>query len=205
MTISKDEDWGTTGPLSPLGVLVSVDRHARRAVTDARRVGAALPELGLIGGDLWRTCGAPSGGEERLRSDEARRLPMDLGSVQINGVKHWFTAHLVARRSWWRGPVVAAMNAQFIGSWDVAPKAHPNDGRLDVLSGAMNAAEKFKVFTRLRSGTHVPHPDIRERRVATTQIDLPPRTTLWLDGEPVIRSARSLTIQVEPDALTCVV
>ncbi len=122
------------------------------------------------------TCGvpavAPKGGEDRLASTEARRLPVDLGSVLIDGVHHWFTAHLVARRSWWRGPVVAVMNAQFRGAWNVAPKGHPNDGRLDVLEASMATTERLKARARLRSGSHVPHPDIRERRVTAVQLDL---------------------------------
>jgi hypothetical protein len=205
VTIERGEDWGETGPLSSIGVVVDTDAAARRVVTDARRVGGGIPELGLTGGDLWRTCGSPKGGADRLASAEARRLPVDLGSVLIDGVHHWFTAHLVARRSWWTGPLVAVMNAQFMGSWNVAPKGHPNDGRLDVLEVSMRPAERLKARARLRSGSHVPHPAIRERRVRALQLDLPPKTTVWLDGEAVVRNARVLSLRVEPDALTCVV
>jgi hypothetical protein len=205
MTIEKFEDWGESGPLSNLGVVVNADAGARRAVTGARRLGIAVPELGLVGGDLWRTLGAPRGGEERLRTDEARRLPVDLGSVLIDGVTHWFTAHLVARHSWWRGPILAVMNAQFRGRWNVAPKGHPNDGRLDVLEVSMGAGERLKARSRLRSGGHVPHPGIRERRVTAAQFDLPPNTRVWLDGVAVTRDARALSVRVEPDALLCVV
>ncbi len=205
MTIGKAEDWGEAGPLSSLGVVAHSDARARRAVTAARRLGTAVPELGLVGGDLWRTLGAPRGGEGRLRTAEARRLPVDLGAVLIDGVMYWFTAHLVARQGWWRGPILAVMNAQFRGHWNVAPKAHPNDGRLDVLEVSMGTAERLKARSRLRSGSHVPHPDIRERRVTAAQFDLPPNTTVWLDGQAVTRRASALSVRVEPDALLCVV
>ena len=47
--------------------------------------------------------------------------------------------------AWWRGRVVAAMNAEFLGPWDVAPRAHPGDGLLDVLdvSPAMSLADRL--------------------------------------------------------------
>ena len=83
-------------------------------VTAARRAGEPIPPLGLLGGDLCRTLGG-TGDEARLRSDAAVQLPVDLGAVLVDGRLHWFVAHLVARHGWWRGRVVAAMNAQFLG------------------------------------------------------------------------------------------
>lgn len=129
MTIEKGKPWGVPGPLGAAGILARSDAAARRAVDAAHAAGEALPELGLLGGDLCRTMGG-RGDEGRLRSDEARRMPVDLGEVLIDGQPHLFVAHLVVRRSWWQGRVVAAMNAQWIGRWDVAPKSHPNDGWL---------------------------------------------------------------------------
>ncbi|MGH9084272.1 MAG: diacylglycerol/lipid kinase family protein [Acidimicrobiales bacterium] len=203
MTIRKDAVWGEPGPLPPHGVTVRSDREAREIVTAARRAGEPIPPLGLLGGDLCRTLGG-RGDEGRLRSDEAMSFPVDLGSVLVDGRLHWFVAHLVARRSWWFGRVVVAMNAQFLGAWDVAPKSHPNDGRLDVLDGDLSLGQRLQARVRLRSGTHVPHPGIDERRVTAVQIDLARPTAVELDGDPV-GTARQLSIRVEPDALRCVV
>jgi diacylglycerol kinase family enzyme len=132
------------------------------------------------------------------------QLPVDLGAVLIDGRLHWFVAHLVARRSWLRGRAVVVMNAQFIGAWDVAPKSHPDDGRLDVLDGDLPLGQRLLARRRLRSGTHVPHPLIEQRRVSALQIDLDRPTPIYLDGEHV-GDGRSLSLRVEPDALTCVV
>jgi diacylglycerol kinase family enzyme len=96
------------------------------------------------------------------------------------------------------------MNAQWIGAWDVAPKGHPNDGMVDVLDGDLGLDDRLKVRSRLATGTHVPHPRIRRSRVAALQLEFERPTPIWLDGERV-GSARSLSIRVEPDALTCVV
>ena len=203
MTIEKGQPWGSHAPLPADGVVVNGDSHARLVVSEARRAGRPVPTLGLLGGDLCRTVGGRND-EARLRSSDAMTLPLDLGAVLIDGHLHWFTAHLVARRSWWRGRVVAVMNAQWIGSWDVAPRAHPNDGLLDVLDGDMSFDDRIKARRRLPTGTHLPHPSISQRRVGAIQIELDKPTPVWLDGERVA-TGQHLSIRIEPDAYSCVV
>lgn len=203
MTVEKGRPWGESGPLPDDGVLVRSDAEARRLVEAARRAQQPLPNLGLLGGDLCRTMGG-RGDERRIRSPEAMTFPVDIGSVLIDGRHHWFVAHLVARRSWWRGRVVAVMNAEWLGGWDVAPRSHPGDGLLDVFDGNPSLDDRTKARPRLRTGTHVPHPAIAERRTSALQLDFARPTPVWLDGEKVAE-ARTLAIRVEADALTCVV
>jgi len=205
VTIRKGEAWGEVGGLPDGGVVVRSDAEARRVVTEARRAGRPLPPVGLLGGDLCRTLGG-RGDEARLRGGGAARLPVDVGSVLVDGVQHWFVAHLVVRRSWWRGRIVAAMNAEFVGAWDVAPRAHPDDGLLDVVdvSPAMPLTDRVRARRRLPSGGHLPHPAIAVSRRPAVQFDLDRPTPVWLDGEPV-GEARRLSVRLEPDALVCVV
>jgi len=203
MTIRKHEPWGWSGVLPPHGVVVRSDREAALIVTTARRAGEPIPPLGLLGGDLCRTLGG-TGDEARLHSAEAMTLPVDLGSVLIDGRLHWFVAHLVARHSWWWGRTVVAMNAQYLGDWDVAPRGHPNDGRLDVLDGNLPLGQRIQARRRLPFGTHLPHPRIEQRQVGAQQIDLDRSTPVELDGVRV-GSAKALSLRVEPDALLCVV
>ncbi|MCU1498295.1 MAG: hypothetical protein JWM47_2248, partial [Acidimicrobiales bacterium] len=113
-------------------------------------------------------------------------------------------AHLVVRRSWWHGRVVAVMNAQWIDRWDVAPKSHPNDGLLDVLDGNLSLGDRLKARTRLRTGTHVPHPGIAQRRVPAVQLTFERPMPVWLDGQRV-GTASNLSVRIEPDAFTSVV
>lgn len=203
MGVHRGRDWGTVGPLPPDGVVVRSDAEARAVVTAARRAGEEIPPLGLLGGDLCRTLGG-RGDEARLHGDGAVRLAVDLGAVLVDGRLHWFVAHLVARRSWWRGPLFAAGNAQWVGAWDVFPRAHPGDGRLEVLEADPPLGDRLKARRRLPLGTHVPHPAITIRRAAAVQHDLPAGHAVWLDGERV-GPARTLSIRVEPDALRIVV
>jgi hypothetical protein len=205
VTIRKGEAWGEAGGLPADGVVVRSDAEARAVATTARRAGRPVPTLGLLGGDLCRTLGG-RGDEARLRSGEAARVPADLGSVLVDGVQHWFVAHLVARRSWWWGRIVAAMNAEFLGGWDVAPRAHPGDGLLDVVdvAAAMSLGDRLRARRRLPSGGHVPHPAIAVVRRSAVQVDFDRTTPVWLDGERV-DDARRLSIRIERDALVCVV
>jgi diacylglycerol kinase family enzyme len=96
------------------------------------------------------------------------------------------------------------MNAQYRGHWDVAPKGHPNDGRLDLLDADPTLGQRWQARSRLRTGTHVPHPAIEERRITAVQLDLGRPTPIELDGEP-LGTATTLSIRVEPDALVCIV
>lgn len=204
MTIEKGQPWGDDGAtLAPDGVLIRSDAEARAVVERAWRAGEPAPELGLLGGDLCRTVGG-RGMEARLHDGTGVGLPIDVGIAVLDGVEHRFVAHVVARRSWWRGRVVAVMNAQWIGPWDVAPKSHPNDGLLDVFDGAPSIDDRLKIRSRLLTGTHVPHPAIAQQRTPELELDLGRPTPIWLDGERV-GVAQHLTLRCEADALRAVV
>ncbi|HEX7131836.1 MAG TPA: hypothetical protein VF228_04640 [Iamia sp.] len=203
MTVEKGVDWGGTGPVPDDLVVVHTDAEARAAVVAARTAGRPLPTLGLLGGDLARTLGGRGGDPARLR-ESGTLATVDLGVAVLDGDRHPFVAHLVARRSWWRGRVVAVMNAQFLGAWDVAPRAHPGDGRLDVLDGDLGPGDRWKARTRLPAGTHVPHPGIAQRRAEAWSTTLDRPTPIRLDGE-VVATARTVAVEIEPDTLRVVV
>jgi hypothetical protein len=203
MTVERGRDWGRAAPLPDDGVVVRSDAEARAVVERARRAAAPVPPLGLLGGDLCRTLGG-RGDERRLFSPAATTVRCDLGSVLVDGRLHWFVAHAVLRRGWWRGRVVAIMNAQWRGQWDVAPRAHPGDGLLDVLDTDLAPGDRWKARARLPSGSHVPHSGIRTSRTAAVAFELAPPLDVWLDGERVSR-ARSLAVRLESEALTIVI
>jgi hypothetical protein len=202
VTVEKGRPWGGAGEVPDGAVVVRSDREGSLAVEAARTGGGPLPTLALAGGDLCRTLG---GRGDVGPGREGTVATVDLGLARLDdGSEHCFLAHAVARRSWWRGRVVAAMNAQFVGPWDAAPRAHPGDGRLDVLDGDLSLGDRWKARSRLPAGTHVPHPGIRQSRVAETILTFDRPMPVRLDGELVGR-ATTLSLQVLPDALTVVV
>jgi hypothetical protein len=203
MPIDKGEAWGERGALPAEGVVARSDAEARAVVERARRAGAEVPVVGLLGGDLAAAVGG-RGDEARLHDGEGIRLPVDVGAVRIDGQPFWFVAHLVARRSWWRGRIVAVMNTDLLGSWHVAPRAHPGDGRFDVVDADPPLADRLRARRRLASGAHLPHPAIAVSAVSHVALDLDPPLDIWLDGDRVARGSH-LEVTVEPDALTVVV
>ncbi len=202
MTIQKGAPWGEPRPLPPGGIVVRSDAEARHALEAARRDGRPVPVLGLLGGDLCRTLAGP-GDEARLRSPDAVTFTVDVGEVLADGKLHLFVASMVARNRTWRRAVVA-MNAQWLGGWNLGPRAHPNDGLLDTYDARLRLGDLAKVRRRLPSGSHLPHPRIAERRAAAVQFDLDRPLPLWLDGERV-GEGRRLSVRVEPDAAQVVV
>jgi len=204
VTVEKGVDWGGTGPVPEDLVVVDGDAAARAVVAAARADGRPLPTLGLLGGDLARTLGGARAADAARLREAGTVATVDLGVAVLDGVRHPFVAHLVARRGWWRGPVLAVMNAQFLGAWDVAPRAHPGDGRLDVLDGDLGLGDRWKARSRLPAGTHVPHPGIAQRRVARWEATFARPTPVRLDGE-VVATVRALEVEVEADVLTVVV
>lgn len=204
MTIRKGEDWGERlGPLPTRGVAVETDGDARLVVEAALRAREPVPPIGLLGGDLWRTLGGPTVRTPRLRTEEAVTFTCDLGEVLADGRLLRFVSHAVVRRQWWRGRAWAAMNASWLGSWNLAPRSHPNDGLLDVLDVRLRPSELLAARARARTGSHVPHPRITERRTAAVQVGFDRPTPLWLDGLPA-GEVRNLSVRIEPDALTVV-
>ena len=183
--------------------MVRNDAEARAVIEDARRAGRQLPAIGLLGGDLYRTLGGRGTGAERLRSADAVTFPVDLGAVLVDGRLYWFVAHLVARNRWWTR-VFAAMNAQWYGDWNLGPRAHPDDGLLDTYDARLRPADLLVVRTRLPNGSHLPHPGIAERRAASVQVSFDRPRSVTLD-RVAIGPATTLSVRVEPDALTVVV
>jgi YegS C-terminal NAD kinase beta sandwich-like domain len=190
VVIEKGKNWGTPGVLPPGAPVARSNTELRTLVSEGARV------IGVTGGDLCRTLNG-SGSLSIV-------FPIDLCRVTAPGVDELFVAHGVARNGWLRGPITAVMNAQFIGSWDVAPRSHPNDGVVDVLEISMGLGDRLKARKRLASGTHVPHPLIAQRRMSSAEFHLNRSTKIWLDGE-LVTTLTDFTITVEPDALTIVI
>jgi hypothetical protein len=192
--IAKGSPYGEPGPVPEGIVLVRSDAEARTVLEDARRDRRPYPALGLLGGDLCRTLGGGTSPDLT-----GVRFPVDLGLVLADGRLHLFVASLVARTRLWTRAFLA-MNAQYLGKWDVAPRAHPGDGLLDTYDVRLPRGQLAAVRSRLPLGTHLPHPGIKERRVGALQIELDRELPLRLDGESV-GQARVLSVRVEPDAL----
>ena len=199
MPIGKGDPYGERGELPADGVLVSSDAEAAAVLNAARRDRRPFPVLGLLGGDLCRTLGGGAGGKEL----QGVRFTVDLGEALLDGRLHLFIAHLIARTGLWTRAFVA-MNAQYLGHWNLGPRAHPNDGLLDTYDVHLPPNQLLQVRARLHHGAHLPHPGIKERRTTALQVELQRPLKVRLDGAGV-GQARVISVRVQPDVLTVVV
>ena len=196
MTIRRGQAWGEAVPVPPDLLSVGTDSELARLVGRGER-----RPLRVVGGDLLRTLGGPSSGPG------LQRLPIDVLRLIADGRQFVAVAHAVARRGgktgWWRGPITAVMNADRIGRWEVAPRAHPNDGRAEIVEvePELGVRARWQAWRRLPTGTYLPHPAIETSRVAVTAWAFEPARRLWLDGVDV-GTVRSLGVTVEADGAT---
>lgn len=207
MTIRRGEPWGEPVPLPAATPVAGDDAGAARLIDAALTSGAAVPELVLAGGDLARTMGGGTAGRVRPGATLVR-APVDVIRVSTpDGRSAIAVAHVVVREgrrvsSWWRGRVLLAMNAQFLGPYDVAPRSHPNDGRIDCVwvDATMPIRQRLAARRRARTGTHLPHPQLRMESVRSTEVSTGTALHVWLDGR-WWGTASSVTLTVAADAI----
>jgi len=195
VTIRRRESWGSPGDVPHDIVWCESDHEVADAVLGADR------PVGLAGGDLARTLGASGRGISGIE------VGLDMIEIEYEtaGRSHavWAAAHCIARSSWrrggwWRGPIDAVMNAQFVSGLDVAPRGHPNDGRFEWISvdAGMTPRQRWAARRRLPHGEHVPHPSIRMR--SATEASGSRRCVLVVDGIDV-GSVDSWRARLYPD------
>lgn len=204
MTIKPGQAWGRSVQRPPDLVVVHSDVELAAAISRERG-----SPIGVGGGDLGRTLGVTSASADTLASrPTVNEYPIDLLEVRLDGAEEPIVAcaHVIARSPWggghWlRGRILVVMNAEFIGEWDIAPRGHPNDGRVEVVDvdASMSARERLAARRRLPTGTHVPHPSISTRSVKTGSWQFERPLDVIVDGRRVARASR-LSIDVLADA-----
>lgn len=203
MTIERGSPWGrpwTEGSPTP-----EVSGDAELAAAMARPLLAgegnpASPEpLTPVSGDLLRTIGV-----ERPRPVEERHLyPIDLALAHLtrgDGTESVvpFVAHLTVRNrpltGLGPGLSVAVMNAAWFGPLRLGPRAHPNDGRVDVTEGTVGLLQRREANRRAGAGAHLPHPRLTVTRAERWERVWPRPVPVWVDG---VRRGRFTRIAVE--------
>lgn len=188
MTLSPGEDWGRPGLLPTGAPVAHTDRELVRLLSEAPEV------VALAGGGLCRTLGGRGDVEARL-GEQTMLLDIDVATVVADGAfVGAFAGHAVARGRWWGGPTAVVMNAQWLGRWDMAPRAHPGDGRLDAISGELGVRQRLIARGLAKAGTHIPHPDLTQQRAEAFEFTFTTPRRLWLDGR---RFGRCSSIKVE--------
>lgn len=201
MTIEKGKDWGSleyapdrvVACATPMALLASL------VIDEARPF--------MTAGDLWVALGKP---RPVHAGEPVRRLPIDVMSVDVDGRTLTAVESIVVRRRWSRGGlargrVVFLLNAGLWGKRNLAPRAHPNDGKFDavLVNESLSIRDRFQAYRRSRSGTHVPHPLITASSLTTFETDVDRDEVLIIDGEHHV--GRCLTVRISPDYLSVLV
>ena len=202
MNIEKGRSWGSLSPLPPEGVIIKTNKELLEKVNDCKRQGIDLPTFGLLGGDLWRTLGGRRA-EERLYGGEATTLDIDLGCALLDGKIFWFCAHMFIG-SKLKGEKIFISNVAHYGKTNPAPKAHPGDGKFDMLEVKLSPFETFKAVKRVSAGTHIPHPGIKYRQVSSEQFSFGKKLSIEIDGKNIGKYS-TVSIRIENEALRVVI
>lgn len=186
MVVQRGQDWGTVGRPDPLVPIIHDDREFLHSIAHGQR------EFVVSGGDLARTLGAGV----QSKDCSYRRLPIDLMEIICtapsgNDRRYLAASHCVVRRPWWkggmlRGPVLMICNAQFVRGRDLAPRSHPNDGKIEVLmfEAHLSFRERWKILRRSKTGDHLPHPLITFRQTSA-EVSLVVNGSVRIDGRRI--------------------
>lgn len=198
MTIEKGQPWGAVVERPTKLRFVTGDAAVTAALTD----GSGEP-VAVAGGDLHRTLG----GRDPRATDQLLELPIDLLDVALDdGRSRAACAHVLVqsppiRGGWWRGDVVMVMNAEFVGTWHIVARGHPNDGRAESCAwGAdFGVRQRWNARKRLPGHQHVPHPQIETRSFKERTWEFERPMQVRIDGVAA-GTARRIAVRVEPDA-----
>jgi hypothetical protein len=208
VTIRRGEDWGEVGELGADDPVVGTDAALSAWVHERLAGGAASGPVGLTGGDLHRTLGAPTRPEGLVPGAPLLVVECDVIELSSSGGVHHAVAHVVGTapgpHARWAGPTFVAMNAAFVGAANLGPRAHPGDGLLDVTVGELPWRQRRAAARRETTGTHVPHPALTERRARQWSPDADVSWSLTVDGV-ALGSHRAVSLRILPGALTVVV
>lgn len=191
MTIEKGQPWGTACQVPSDRIIARNDAELALCSPDHM--------VSLSGGDIWKSLGSPAVPQQ---GTEATLVHIDAIEVDIDSQKKFLIASSIEIGSLiGRNRYLCIANASFVSEKNIAPRAHPNDGFLDLLEidNAMPWRQRWSASRRAQTGVHIPHPHISSRRVRELRIDRETQTErLTVDGVR-IKDWHTVVIQVIPD------
>jgi hypothetical protein len=127
--------------------------------------------VSLTNGDIHQALGSPRPVQNQ---SDCTLLPIDALQVHVvsldGSAKHMVASSRVEIGSFLspigRERFVCVTNGGIVNGRNLAPRAHPNDGRLDVLTIDSSMTYRHRLIARKKAvtGTHLPHPKISIRQ-----------------------------------------
>jgi len=212
--IRKGEEWGAPAGDSRPDLDVAGDDATLAAAVAGAGPDPLVRFSPSPASDLARAVGLAGAGTGALA------LPVDLlrlgdGGVAVNAVVVGVPPD---RLRWWHRPFpvevvvdgtgltaratsVVVATGQFLRGVDVSPRGHPGDGWCEVQVYALAPGQRRLMRARLRSGSHLPHPQITTRRGRTVAVRCGRAVAVEMDGnKTAAKRARVVSIDVVPSA-----
>lgn len=198
MTIEKGANWGTEG-------FVQAVRTSRSDKELSQVVAGGTGDVQVQGGDTWIALGRPEAVQPPCRS---LQLPFDAIEVIVETERWVAFSSVVIRQPWTRGGWlrgdvwVVSVTGIYRGR-HLTPRAHPNDGLLDVIhfDPAMSGRQRLTAWKRSLTGDHLPHRHLVVRRVTSADVSSTRRLDVFVDGHRV-GSAQSVRLGILADHWT---
>ena len=192
--ITRGELWGVPTTRTQTDVVVNGDLELASSSTDNRLI--------LNGGDIAHSLGDPQAPAIGASCTEVPIDALRLVITLTNGstVSRIAASHVMIGH-WLRGRLICVSNSGFIGTKNVSPRAHPNDGLFDVMTlhSSMAIQQRFRARQKSFLGTHAPHPLVETSRARTIEFASTSRSeNLCVDGCR-IRSWTAIQIEIVPD------
>jgi YegS C-terminal NAD kinase beta sandwich-like domain len=212
MSIRPGQEWGSPTAEPPDLDVTGGDADLARAVAGAPP-GVLVRYRPTGDSDLARAVGlAPGAGGGVAVALDLLRLAD--GPAAVNGtvlgvppdrLRWWHRRSAVAvevdgRPAFTgRATTVAVLNGQYLGGADLSPRGHPGDGTAEIQIYGLAGAQRAGMRQRLRTGSHVPHPEISLRRGRRVAVHFSRAVPLEVDGRAAGR-VEALELQLVPEA-----
>ncbi len=159
--------------------------------------------IGIIGGNLFTSLGGNIGLDYPSNST-VTSCSIDIGCVSIGDDSFYFASTLLVLnllRPWASTGIV---NTQLSNGNRYAPKAHPGDGFMEEIESNLDIRQAIIARKKLKSGDHLPHPQLRLKKGKAFTYDSPKGMKLILDSKSIGRY-KAFSVKVIPHAIQVIV
>ena len=204
MTIKRGQDWGQLVERPDRLQIFDDDSSFGSFLSDNRALDWSSMNFAILKSEAARDLGLSGA---RTESSQMLRTSFDLIEVQAQvgdlRITRFLVGQAVLGNGFFRGRTVGVFNVSFHAGRDWAPRAHPNDGKMDVVEFAedMKFAQRFAAYRKLKTGSHLPHPDISYHQSTAYEYDDLRATRLTVDSLD-LGAVKTCTFQVIVDAVT---
>lgn len=204
MPIKKGESWGHQ--VKPPSDLLVFDDDAKANEYLSRQLIGSLAVQGLAikNSNLARTLGLKgSVVAETMLATTFDLIQVEFIKTDATSARRFFLGYAMIRKNMLRDKIIGVFNTSFVGKQDWAPRAHPNDGKIDVITvdKTMSMRQRLTAGRLLKSGSHIPHPQINYSQTGEFSVNQLRSTALIIDGVD-FGPVEACEFQVISDAVT---